>query len=65
MQVNKRMFAYDEKKRATLRDPRAGTFQQLVVAAERCPVSIIHPGTPLDPKEKDLAKWLRRAERFR
>ncbi len=63
--LNKRMFAYNASKQATVKDPRAGTFQQLVVAAERCPVSIIHPGTPLDPKEKDLAKWVKRAERFR
>ena len=24
----------------------------------------IHPGTPRNPKEKDLAKWLKRAEPF-
>jgi pyruvate-ferredoxin/flavodoxin oxidoreductase len=35
------------------------------MAAEKCPVSIIHPGTPLNPKEKDLAKWVKRAERFK
>ena len=47
-----------------MKDAGAGSFQQLVIAAERCPVSIIHPGSPLKPKEKDLAKWLKRAERF-
>jgi pyruvate-ferredoxin/flavodoxin oxidoreductase len=62
--LNKRMFAYNANKQAYLKDPKAGSFQQLVTAAERCPVSIIHPGTPLNPKEKDLAKWLKRAERF-
>jgi pyruvate-ferredoxin/flavodoxin oxidoreductase len=62
--LNKRMFAYNANKQAYIRDPKAGTFQQLVTAAERCPVAIIHPGTPLNPKEKDLAKWLKRAERF-
>jgi pyruvate-ferredoxin/flavodoxin oxidoreductase len=62
--VNRKMFAYGDKKRAYVKDARAGTFQQLVLAAERCPVGIIHPGTPLDPKEKDLAKWVKRAERF-
>jgi len=36
----------------------------LVMAAEKCPVSIIHPGTPLNPGEKDLAKWVKRAARF-
>lgn len=62
--LNKRMFAYNEKKQAYIKDPRAGTFRELVTAAERCPAQIIHPGTPLNPKEKDLEKWLKRAERF-
>jgi pyruvate-ferredoxin/flavodoxin oxidoreductase len=62
--INKKMFAYNADKQAYVKDPTAGTFQQLVLAAERCPVSIIHPGTPLNPKEKDLAKWVARAQRF-
>jgi pyruvate-ferredoxin/flavodoxin oxidoreductase len=62
--VNKRLFAYNGEKQAYVKDATAGTFQQLVIAAERCPVSIIHPGSPLNPKEKDLAKWLKRAEKF-
>jgi pyruvate-ferredoxin/flavodoxin oxidoreductase len=62
--LNGRMFAYNADKQAYIKDPSAGTFQQLVLAAERCPVAIIHPGTPLNPKEKDLAKWVKRAERF-
>ena len=43
---------------------QAGTFQQLVLAAERCPVAAIHPGTPLNPREKDLPKWVKRAKPF-
>ncbi len=62
--LNNRMFAYNDDKQAYIKDPTAGTFQQLVLAAERCPVSLIHPGTPLNPKEKDLEKWVKRAERF-
>jgi pyruvate-ferredoxin/flavodoxin oxidoreductase len=62
--LNSRLFAYNPAKQATVRDPDAGTFQQLVVAAERCPVGIIHPGTPRTPKEKDLPKWVKRAEPF-
>ncbi len=62
--LNGRMFAYNVEKQAYVKDATTGTFQQLVLAAERCPVSIIHPGTPLNPKEKDLAKWVKRAERF-
>jgi len=62
--LNGRMFAYNASKQAFIKDPKAGTFQQMVLAAERCPVSIIHPGSPLNPAEKNLEKWLKRAERF-
>lgn len=62
--LNNKLFAYDADKQAYIKDIKAGTFQQLVIAAERCPVMIIHPGTPINPKEKDLAKWLKRAEKF-
>ena len=62
--INKKMFAYNADKQAYVKDPGAGTYQQLVTAAERCPVSIIHPGTPLNPKEKDLDKWIARAAKF-
>ena len=62
--LNKRLFAYNAKKQAYIKDPRAGTFKELVQAAEKCPVKIIHPGTPLNPKEKDLAKWIQRAQPF-
>jgi len=63
--LNKEMFAYDGNKQAYIVDPKAGTFKQLVIAAERCTAEIIHPGTPLNPDEKGLAKWLKRAERFK
>ena len=62
--LNNRMFAYNADKQAYVKDAKAGTFQQLVIASERCPVSIIHPGSPLNPKEKDLAKWVKRSEKF-
>jgi pyruvate-ferredoxin/flavodoxin oxidoreductase len=62
--INKKMFAYDENKQAYIKDPRAGTFRELVLAAEKCTARIIHPGTPLNPKEKNLDKWLKRAEPF-
>jgi pyruvate-ferredoxin/flavodoxin oxidoreductase len=62
--LNKKMFGYNADKQAFIKDARAGTFAQLVTAAERCPVSIIHPGSPLDPNEKDLAKWTTRAAKF-
>lgn len=62
--INPKMFAYNENKQAYIKDPRGGTFRELVMAAEKCPAELIHPGTPLNPKEKDLAKWVERAKRF-
>jgi pyruvate-ferredoxin/flavodoxin oxidoreductase len=62
--VNKKLFVYNEMQQAEIGDAKAGTFQQLVKAAEACPVEIIHPGAPLNPKEKDVAKWMKRAEPF-
>ncbi len=62
--LNGRMFAYDDDKQAYIKDARAGTYAELVQAAELCPAAIIHPGTPLNPKEKDLEKWIARAEPF-
>ncbi|MCB9896407.1 MAG: ferredoxin [Planctomycetes bacterium] len=62
--LNGRMFAYDDKKRAYVKDPDAGTFAQLVQAAEKCPVAIIHPGTPRNPDEKNLEALVKRAQRF-
>ena len=62
--LNGKMFAYDENKQAYIKDLLAGTFAQMVQAAERCPAGIIHPGDPLNPKEKDLEKWIERAKPF-
>ena len=62
--LNSRMFAYDENKQAYIKDALAGTYAQIVQAAERCPAGIIHPGDPINPNEKDLEKWVKRAEPF-
>jgi pyruvate-ferredoxin/flavodoxin oxidoreductase len=62
--INNKMFAYNEDGLAYIADPRAGTFKQLVMAAEACAPEIIHPGDPLNPDEKGLDKLIKRAERF-
>jgi ferredoxin len=62
--LNKKMFAYNENKQAYIKDMNAGTFAELVQAAERCTAKIIHPGTPLNPRERDLEKWIERAKPF-
>lgn len=62
--LNNRMFGYNDEKQAVLLDPAAGTFKQLVVAAEKCPVNIIHPGKPLNPNEAGLEALLERAKKY-
>ena len=63
-QVNPRMFAYDGNKQAYIADLKAGTYRQLVEAAESCQLSIIHPGKPWDPNEPGLEELLERAQPF-
>ncbi len=63
-QLNNKMFAYNENKQAYIADPSAGTFRQLVEAAEGCQVSIIHPGKPKNSKEPGLDDLLKRAAPF-
>ncbi|MBI5113599.1 MAG: ferredoxin [Rhodovulum sp.] len=64
LQVNARMFHYDGNQQAFVADVAAGTFRQLVEAAESCPVGIIHPGEPRNPKEPDLDALRARAKAF-
>lgn len=62
--INEKMFAYNENKQAYIADPTAGTYAQLVEAAESCQVSIIHPGKPRDTSEPGLEDLQRRAAAF-
>lgn len=64
LKINPKLFVYNDDQQAYIADPKAGTFKQLVVAAEGCPAECIHPGDPLNPKEKDLDKLIKRAEPF-
>ncbi len=64
VQINKKMFAYNDNRQAYIADPDAGTYRQLVEAAESCQVSIIHPGKPRDPDEPNLTELLERAAPF-
>jgi len=62
--INPKIFKYNDDKKAVVIDPTAGTFEDIVKAAEKCTAVIIHPGTPWDPNEKNLAKLIKRAEKF-
>jgi hypothetical protein len=64
MQVNNRLFGYDANKQAFIANIDAGTYRDLVTAAENCQVSIIHPGKPRNPDEPGLAELLERATPF-
>jgi ferredoxin len=59
-----KMFAYDQNKQAYIVDLKAGTYRQLVEAAESCQVSVIHPGKPWNPDEPDLDELIERARPF-
>jgi len=61
---NGKLFNYNADKMAFIADAEAGTFLELVESAELCPVSIIHPGAPLNPDEADLEDLIKRAEKF-
>ena len=62
--INNKMFVYDGNKQAYIADINAGTYAQLVEAAENCQVAIIHPGKPRNPNEPGLEDLLKRAEAF-
>jgi hypothetical protein len=63
-QINDKMFGYDANKQAYIINPDAGTYRQLVEAAENCQISIIHPGKPRNPNEPGLEELIKRAEPF-
>jgi 4Fe-4S single cluster domain of Ferredoxin I len=58
------IFAYNGDKQAFVKNARGGAFRDLVLAAEACTAKIIHPGTPWDPSEPELAAWVERARKF-
>jgi ferredoxin len=65
MNRNSRMFTYNENKQAVITDLNAGTYRELVEAAECCKVAIITPGKPWNLDEPGLEELLLRAEPFR
>ena len=64
LKINPKVFIYNDDQQAEIGDAKTGTFKQMVMAAEACPAECIHPGDPLNPKEKGLDKLIKRAEPF-
>lgn len=60
--LNGRLFVYDENKQALIGDLSAGTFAELVKAAELCPARCIHPGKPQTGDASATAKVVARAK---
>jgi pyruvate-ferredoxin/flavodoxin oxidoreductase len=64
VRLNPKLFLYDANKQATIRDPQAGPYSDLVKAAEKCTARVIHPGIPRDRSFKDAEQWIARGRKF-
>jgi ferredoxin len=62
--INNLLFAYNDNQQAYIKDLSAGTYRQMVEAAEACQVAVIHPGKPWNPKEPGLEELIERARPF-
>jgi pyruvate-ferredoxin/flavodoxin oxidoreductase len=62
--LNPSIFAYNADKQAIVVNPRAGSFADIVKAAEKCTAEVIHPGTPFNPNEVNLDRLIQRAAKF-
>ncbi|HZW25898.1 MAG TPA: 2-oxoacid:acceptor oxidoreductase family protein [Gallionella sp.] len=62
--INPKVFAYNEAKKAIVINPKAGSYLDLVKAAEKCTAGVIHPGTPWNLNEPNLDKLKARAAKF-
>jgi pyruvate-ferredoxin/flavodoxin oxidoreductase len=62
--INPRIFAYDDRKHAYVKDPRGGPFKDIVRAAEKCTAGVIHTGTPWNPGEAGLEALQKRAAKY-
>jgi len=59
--MNPLMFVYNDTNQAIIADLSAGTYQQMVEAAEICPSRCIYPGKPWNKDEFDLDDLIEQA----
>jgi ferredoxin len=62
--INSQLFKYNADKQAFIADAAAGTFDELVRAAELCPATCIHPGRPRSDDTTATPDMLERAAKF-
>ena len=64
IKLSPNIFAYNEDNKAYIKNPKAGPYEDLVKAAEKCTAGVIHPGLPADKLAKDMEKWISRGEKY-
>jgi pyruvate-ferredoxin/flavodoxin oxidoreductase len=64
IKLNPNVFAYNENNKAYIKNPKAGPYEDLVKAAEKCTAQVIHPGLPAELTAKDIEKWINRGEKY-
>ncbi|MBU0500698.1 MAG: 2-oxoacid:acceptor oxidoreductase family protein [Gammaproteobacteria bacterium] len=64
MDINPKIFGYNSDKLAIVLDPQAGSYKDIVRAAEKCTAGCLHPGTPWNMGEKDVEKLVKRAAKY-
>ncbi|HEY5657456.1 MAG TPA: ferredoxin [Myxococcota bacterium] len=62
--LNGQLFKYNAEKQAYIADASAGTFKQLVKAAELCPARCIHPGKPRPGDSTATPQLIERAAKY-
>ncbi len=66
--MNSSIFAYDDAKKAFIKNIGGGPYRDLVKAAELCTAQVIHPGLPQglagERSAMELDKWIKRAQKF-
>jgi len=64
LDINSDIFAYNDQKQIIIANPQAGSYKDIVKAAEKCSAECIHPGTPFNANEAGLDKLIKRAEKY-
>lgn len=62
--INPKIFKYNDQKKAVIIDPNGGPYKDLVRSAEKCTAMVIHPGMPADPSAPGMDKLIKRAAKF-
>jgi len=62
--INSDIFGMNDDGVAVIKDPKAGSYKDIVTAAESCPSQAIKPGTPANPAEQKDAELVKRGEKL-